>query len=210
MASKLTLTEAVIHRRTIYQLNKTSPIPDSKILELVGLAAKHIPSSFDSQASRLVVLLGAEHDKFWDFVWDAVKPHVEGKPSEASSKGRIDGFKAAKGSILFFESDKAVQAIADKWKNYADRFPQWSEHSSAMHQYVLWAALEAEGLGANLQHYNPLIDDRVKKEYNLDDDWQLKAQLVFGGLPEGKKREELLLPKTVEGRDEKWVKVFGA
>ncbi|KAF2221700.1 Nitroreductase-like protein [Elsinoe ampelina] len=210
MAASLSFIDAVVHRRTIYQLTKTSPVPDSRILELVGLAAKHLPSSFDSQTSRLVVLLGAEHDKFWDFVWDAIKPHVAGTDKEAGSKGRIDGFRGAKGSILFFESDSAVQAIASQWKSYADKFPQWSEHTSAMHQYVLWTALEAEGLGANLQHYNPIVDDRVKTEWKLDGDWQLKAQLVFGGLPEGKKREDLLMPKNVEGRDEKWVKVFGA
>jgi hypothetical protein len=32
-----------------------------------------------------------------------------------------------------------------------------------MHQLLLWAALEAEGLGANTQHYNPLIDEEVSK-----------------------------------------------
>ena len=30
-----------------------------------------------------------------------------------------------------------------------------------MLQLVVWTALEAEGLGATLQHYNPLIDDEV-------------------------------------------------
>ncbi|PSK60585.1 hypothetical protein B9Z65_735 [Elsinoe australis] len=210
MAEKLSIADAIVHRRTIYQLNKSSPIPDSRILELVGFAAKHIPSSFDSQTTRLVVLLGAEHDKFWDFVWDALKPHVAGTEKEAGSKGRIDGFRAAKGSILFFESQTAVEKIASQYVAYADKFPQWSEHTSAMHQYALWTAFEAEGLGCNLQHYNPLVDARVKEEYGLDADWQLKGQLVFGGLPEGKKREELVLPKNVEGRDKKWVKVFGA
>ncbi len=49
-----------------------------------------------------------------------------------------------------------------------------------MHQLVVWTALEAEGLGATLQHYNPLIDDEVKKEWNVPSNWKLIAQMPFG------------------------------
>lgn len=44
-----------------------------------------------------------------------------------------------------------------------------------MHQYYVWMALETHGLGANLQHYNPLIDDEVKKTFDLPEHWILKA-----------------------------------
>ena len=50
-----------------------------------------------------------------------------------------------------------------------------------MHQFALWTALEAEGFGANLQHYNPLIDVKAKSEWNVPLTWKLRAQLVFGG-----------------------------
>lgn len=49
-----------------------------------------------------------------------------------------------------------------------------------MHQLVVWTALESEGLGASLQHYNPLIDDEVKKEWNVPSNWKLIAQMPFG------------------------------
>lgn len=49
-----------------------------------------------------------------------------------------------------------------------------------MHQFTIWTALEAEGLGANLQHYNPLIDQKVAETWGIDSDWVLNAQLVFG------------------------------
>ncbi len=32
-----------------------------------------------------------------------------------------------------------------------------------MLEFTLWVALENEGLGASLQHYNPLIDAEVRK-----------------------------------------------
>ena len=36
------------------------------------------------------------------------------------------------------------------------------------------------GMGASLQHYNPLIDDEVRKAWNLPGDWKLVAQMPFG------------------------------
>ena len=54
-----------------------------------------------------------------------------------------------------------------------------------MHQYAMWVALEAEGFGCNLQHYNPLPDQKASAEWNIPLEWSLKAQLVFGGCAEG-------------------------
>lgn len=50
-----------------------------------------------------------------------------------------------------------------------------------MHQYALWTALEAEGFGASLQHYQPLIDRKAQEHWNIPVEWRLRAQLVFGG-----------------------------
>ena len=65
-----------------------------------------------------------------------------------------------------------------------------------MHQFVLWTALESEGLGCNLQHYNPLPDERAAATWTLPSEWSLKAQLVFG-TPEDGARNEL----SVKGGD---------
>ena len=40
--------------------------------------------------------------------------------------------------------------------------------------------LEDAGLGASLQHYNPLIDDTVHAEWKLNPKWELVAQMPFG------------------------------
>ena len=42
--------------------------------------------------------------------------------------------------------------------------------------------LAALGIGANLQHYNPVIDEAVAKTWNIPASWKLRAQLVFGGI----------------------------
>ena len=56
-----------------------------------------------------------------------------------------------------------------------------------MHQFALWTAFCAEGLGCNLQHYD--INEAIRKEWKVDPQWDLKAELVFG-TPESKGRKE--------------------
>jgi len=46
------------------------------------------------------------------------------------------------------------------------------------------------GLGVNLQHYNPLIDEPIKQIFALPDSWDLVAQMVFG--------EKLEEPQPIE------------
>lgn len=58
-----------------------------------------------------------------------------------------------------------------------------------MTQHTIWTALSAEGLGANLQHYNPLIDSKVTAQWNVPETWELNAQLVFG-TPFGQPKEK--------------------
>lgn len=88
---------------------------------------------------------------------------------------------------------------------YADRFPVWAAHSDAMLQYAVWTALEAEGLGANIQHYNPIIDVRVAEQWKIPSEWKLQAQIVFGG-----KAGPVAMPdKTFLPLEEKF-KAFGA
>ena len=54
--------------------------------------------------------------------------------------------------------------------------------------------LEDAGLGASLQHYNPLIDARVRMEWDLPVTWELVAQMPFGyplSMPEAKTHEPM-------------------
>ena len=54
-----------------------------------------------------------------------------------------------------------------------------------MHQYIVWTALAAEGLGCSLQHYQPGIVPYLRENYGVEESWRCKAQLVFGALGEG-------------------------
>jgi predicted oxidoreductase (fatty acid repression mutant protein) len=65
---------------------------------------------------------------------------------------------------------------------FAHAFPQWADHTAGLHHYAVWMALDAVGLGCNLQHYNPLIDAGVQEAWDVPKEWVLKAQLVFGAI----------------------------
>jgi uncharacterized protein len=175
--------QAIENRRTYYALDKTSPIPDSKVKSIIETTLLNVPSSFNAQSARIVLLLGDQHDYLWNSITlPTLLPFVEGNPgAKKGTEDRIAGFAGAHGTILFFEDPAPVKALQAGVPLYADKFPTWSQHTSAMHQYTLWTALEAEGLGANLQHYNPIIDDKVKDKWSIPKDWELVAQLVFGG-----------------------------
>jgi len=68
-----------------------------------------------------------------------------------------------------------------------------SEQTNGMHQYVLWCALEAEGMGVNLQHYNPLINTKIETDFHVPPTWSLKSQMVFGK-PTGQPGEKQFMP----------------
>lgn len=95
--------------------------------------------------------------------------------------------------VLFFEDRPTISSFQEKFAAYADKFPTWAAHSDGFTQIAIWTALEAEGLGANLQHYNPLIDQKVAASWGVSKDWELVAQLVFGK-KEGEAGEKTYLP----------------
>ncbi|TPX62873.1 hypothetical protein PhCBS80983_g00144 [Powellomyces hirtus] len=173
------IQESVELRRTNYTLSKASPISDERILEIVQHATRHVPSSFNSQSNRAVVLLNANHTKLWDITTEVLKAIVPAENFPAT-EARLNGFANSYGTVLFFEDETDVKAMQTSFPLYQDRFPIWSQHSSGMLQYVIWTQFAAEGLGANLQHYNPLIDERVRAEWNIPATWQLVAQMPFG------------------------------
>ncbi|KAL2061493.1 hypothetical protein VTL71DRAFT_6870 [Oculimacula yallundae] len=193
MSKSADFLAAVENRRTIYSLTNEPVIADENIRKIIETAILNAPSSFNSQSSRVVLLLRKDHEKLWDITSEILKPIV---PPEmwAWTEEKVAAFRAAYGTILFLEDTRPVNKLEEQYPAFAHHFPTWSEHASAMLQFILWTALELEGFGASLQHYNPLIDARVASEWGLPAEWQLKSQLVFGkpsGEPDKKTFEPL-------------------
>lgn len=123
--------------------------------------------------------------------------------------------------VLFYEDRQCFETLrADPaLGRYANFYESWSDQTSAMHQYVgmslpsfaspmllhpcawlayhrgmsVWSAFAAEGIGATIQHYNPLVDETVRKTWDINPEWTLVAQLVFGK-KEGPPKEKTFKP----------------
>ena len=189
-------------RRSIYMLNDQLPVSKDEVVKLVEHAVLHTPSSFNSQSSRLVVLFGEDHQKLWQITEDLLRAMVNDDGKFKSTADKMAMFKAGAGTILYFEDQSVVKGLQEQFPLYAHNFPVWAEHTSAMHQYAIWNALAALNIGANLQHYNGVIDEKVAETWNIDSNWKLIAQMVFGGIaaPAGEKTFEPI---------EKRLKVYG-
>ncbi|WP_099221710.1 nitroreductase family protein [Listeria costaricensis] len=174
-----TFLDAIKTRRSIYALDKNITRSENEIEEIIKEAVKHSPSSFNSQSSRAVILFGGEHDKLWNIVEDALRKVVPADSFSATEE-KIASFRAGYGTVLFFEDENVIKGLQENFALYAENFPIWSEQATGIAQHSVWVALAEAGLGASLQHYNPLIDDAVRAEWDIPASWNLRAQLPFG------------------------------
>lgn len=166
-------------RRSQYALGTNLTHSPEEIDALVRSAVRQAPSSFNSQSSRAVILFGDESRTFWRFVKEALQAIVP-EQDFPQTAAKIDGFAAGAGTVLFYEDQDVISGLQAKFPLYADNFPIWSEQSSGMAQLAVWTTLADAGIGASLQHYNPLIDDKAAANWNLPASWKLRAQMPFG------------------------------
>jgi len=171
--------EAVKARRSIYKLGRNIPCLQSEIIAAVERMTKDVPSAFHMQSARVVITMLDHHENVWDITRGELKKVV---PDDqfAAVEEKMDALTAAYGTILFFESSNMIKAMQDNYSEYKHNFPGWAMQANGMLQFAVWTALEDLGLGANLQHYNPIIDEPIKQIFDLPDSWDLTAQLVFG------------------------------
>ncbi|MGK3629373.1 nitroreductase family protein, partial [Acinetobacter sp. A11] len=141
------------------------------------------------------------HQNFWNIVLDVLKTIV---PAEAlaGTEQKIQSFAAGAGTVLFFEDQDVIKGLQEQFELYADNFPVWSEHSTAIAQFAVWNVLAEQGIGASLQHYNPIIDEKINAVFDIPAQWKLRAQLVFGSI-EGEAGEKAFI------EDESRFKTFG-
>lgn len=225
-ATVANLMAAAENRCSCYILTNTCPIPDSRVEEIVKAAVKHCPSSFNVQSARAVILFKSDHEKLWDIADRYLKQNMPAQAYEMLAP-RVVGFRGGYGSVLWLEDQDALAAMGEKQPAIKGMLPECmsfpsplshsfripflltfsactgSEHSSGMHQFFVWQALELEGLGCNLQHYNfmPDFEAEVKKQWNIPETWKLKSQLVFGE-PKGGKLERRM-ERTYEPLDKR-------
>ena len=173
--------KSILKRRSFYNLGKKLPINNSELVKEIAEALKNTPSAFNSQSARVVLLLGDNHHKLWNITKECLKKIVPADKFPAT-ENKIASFAAAYGTILYFEEEKTIQKLQQDFPLYKENFPVWGQQANGMLQFVIWTMLAEQNIGASLQHYNPLIDDEVKKTWNLPQSWKLIAQMPFGSM----------------------------
>ena len=158
--------EVLKNRRTIYTLSKETTISNEKIEEIIKDAVKYVPSAFNNQSARVVLLYGENHKKLWEIVMNTLRKVVPAGKFEPT-ENKIKGLAESYGTILFFDSTRTTKELMEKFPLYRDNFPVWAEQANGMLQFAIWSLLAEQGLGASLQHYNPLIDDEVKEVFEI-------------------------------------------
>ena len=173
---------ALAMRRSVYSLSNKIALSDDELRQNLAEVVKNVPSAYNVQSARVVLLLGEQHQKLWQIVRDSLYPLVPPEKRAATESKIQESFAAGYGTILFFEDTEALEDMQNKFPLYKDKFSIWAEQANGMLQYAVWTMLAAAGIGASLQHYNPLIDEKVKQTWKLPEFWQLKAQMPFGGI----------------------------
>ena len=166
--------EIFTKRRTQYVLGSNVDLSQDQLTALIQEAVRQAPSSFNSQSSRAVILLGEQSEKFWQLTREALRPLVP-ENAFAATEEKLKSFAAGVGTVLFFEDQEVVKELQAQFPLYADNFPVWSEHSTAIAQFAVWTALSEANVGASLQHYNPVVDAAVAQTWNIPESWTLRA-----------------------------------
>lgn len=182
----MNMNDLLKNRRTIYRLKKEMPVSEEEVIDLVTEATALVPDAFDMKSQRVVIVSGEKQNLLWDTIYDVFEGKV---PRE-----KMDQFKAAHGTVLYFYDADVIKTMQKNVPAYAANFPIWAQQANGMLQISVWTGLRTLGVGANLQHYNPVIDAAVRKLFALPDNYILVAQMPFGGIvaePEPKAKEDI-------------------
>ncbi len=177
-----TIINSMKKRRTIYHLGKELPVLKETLEQAVTEVIREAPSAFNSQSSRAVILYAEHHDWLWDLILSKLLTLVEDAEQKKQTEEKIAGFKAASGTILFFEEMATIRSLQEQMPLYSENFALWSQHGTGIAQFSVWTVLAELGVGASLQHYGNLIEQEVLAHFDLPSSWSLIAQMPFGAI----------------------------
>jgi len=173
--------DSLERRRSVYGLGSSISVSDSCFLDTISSCLKHCPTAFNVQSARLAVLFGKQHHRFWDLVWHNMKKILT-DDKIASSLARIESFKRAYATILFFEDTRSLAKLKKQFPLYKKNMPTWMQQGNGILQYMIWQTLAENEIGASLQHYNELIENDMPRAFGIPKHWKMVAQMPCGSI----------------------------
>lgn len=179
----MNFTDLQAQRHSVYALGRNVSQTPTALFDLIKLAVKQAPTAFNNQSVRVVLLTGAAHEKLWAITAQRLQQEVSDAAAYEKTLAKINqAFQAGFGTVLFYTDTAVVTEFEETVPLYADNFYDWSEQGHGIAEYATWLALTELGLGASLQHYNPLIDAPVAEAFAIPATWRLRAQMPFGSI----------------------------
>lgn len=181
----MSFIEDLAKRRSIYHLGKNVQLSKQEIQNIIEACLNQTPSAFNMPTTHLILAFGDKHEQIWSLTKACLQQRMKRKQEtfELASQN-IDKISSGIGTILFYEDFSMIKELRETYAMYADSFEQWSQQASGMLQANIWTALANANIGASLQHYNPIIDQKLKELFKIPDDWKLVAQMPFGSIEE--------------------------
>ena len=133
-------------RRSQYAIGANTDVTAADVTAALNEVIPQVPSAFNSQATRVVVVSGENNVKLWELIKNVQKDVLD----EATLNYMtpiMDGARDAVGTILFFEDRDAVESGIPANE---ERRLIYKNHASANAQLTTWLTLTELGLGANL------------------------------------------------------------
>ncbi len=174
--------DVISGRRSYYKLTNKPLLGEEEIKELLKGAVKYTPTAYNSQLTRLVLLLNGSHRDFWDIVIGCIKEVNPGVDMSASEE-KVAGLKNGFGTVLFYNDNEVTKKLVEEMPLYKAQFELWAHHANAMLQFSVWNILEEAGYGATLQHFNPIVDEKARERFDIGSigsGLELIAQMPFG------------------------------
>ena len=193
------LKKLIQQRHSEYDISAEWVAPQEEVQNLLANVLQHVPSAFNSQPVRIVLLTGNAHLQHWDIIEKELIARLGQEAYQQQTQAKIhNSFRSGIATILYFTDTNTVTQLQEQYPTYAHNFPLWAEQVQGSHQYAVWVGLTALGFGASLQHYIGMVDDQIKQHANVPNHWQFVGHMPFGkiGTPATNK-EKLPLTETL-------------
>lgn len=171
--------ELLLKRRSVYSLSDEVTIDEKTLKDGLALAIQNAPTAFDSRATHIIIALGENHHFVWDTTMKTLKEIVPEKKFPAT-KAKLETFRKSYGTILVYKDLIAIEELKASFPTFAGRQDDWGEQNIGILVYALWLELANLGLGASIQHYDPLIDKGLEERFKTPASWKLETEIVFG------------------------------
>lgn len=90
--------DALVARRSCYSICGDSSVNNVQIQEIISTALLYVPSAFNSQTTRIILLLSREHERLWEITAEVLRPLVPDS-RWTGTKQKLENFKRAHGTV---------------------------------------------------------------------------------------------------------------